>query len=95
MTGDAAHLLTEKPDAAHLLTEKPGLADRVLVVVKNDGKFLGWRRFGCLLGDRDVIGEFGLATKAAIRRIFLRSPPFGWKRRRLGRSQCRPSVRSR
>ena len=61
-----------------MLTEKPGLADRVLVVVKNDGKFLGWRRFGRLLGDRDVIGEFGLATKAAIGRIFLRSPPFGW-----------------
>jgi hypothetical protein len=48
------------------LAYKPGLADRVLVVVKNNGKFFCRRRLGRLLGDRDVIGEFGLATEAAI-----------------------------
>ena len=59
-------------DAPHLLTHKPGLADRIPVVVKNDGKFFCRRRLGRLLDDRNMIGKFGLATKAAVGRV---SPP--------------------
>jgi hypothetical protein len=75
---------------------KPGLADGILVVVKNGGKFLCRRRLGRLLGDRDVIGEFGLATEAAVRRVFLslrlcRSEADGG----LSGASSRPSVGSR
>ena len=56
-------------NAAHLLAYEPGLADRVLVVVKNNGKFFCRRRLGRLLGDCNVIGEFGLSTKTTIGRV--------------------------
>ena len=84
-------------DAAHLLAQKPGLADRVLVVVKNDGKFFCRRRLGRLLGDRDVIGEFGLTTKTAIGRVFFCACRHCRLDAAAGfeRSERRPSVRSR
>jgi hypothetical protein len=53
-------------NAAQLLAYEPGLADRVLVVVKNNGKFFCRRRLGRLLDNRNVIGEFGLTTKTPI-----------------------------
>lgn len=74
-------------DAAHLLAYEPGLADRILVIVENGGKLFCRRRFDRLLGDRDVIGEFGLTTKPAVRRVLLGFRGFvSWTRRRLQRS---------
>jgi len=66
------------------LAYEPGLTDGILVIVKNGGKFFCRRQFGRLLGDRDVMGEFGLATESAVRRVFLDLRGFvSWTRRRL------------
>src|SRR5947209_3926706 len=69
-------------DATHLLTNKSRLADRILVVVKNGGKFLGRHWLCHLLDDRDVIREFGLAAETAVRRVIVSWLSVGWKWRR-------------